>query len=413
MAEATTSWTDKDEAHMRRALALAERATGFTAPNPLVGCVLVRGDQIIGEGFHRGRHWLSGGANCAEISREDCLMHAEAMALAEAGQEAARGATAYVTLEPCNHYGATPPCAQGLIDAGIARVVYAMADPNGVAAGGAARLRVAGITVEHGLCEGESRQLNRAWLARLAMARVHVTAKFAASLDGRIATSSGESKWITGPDARARAHDLRQASDGIIVGAGTVIADNPSLTVRNPDSANAMGAFSNPRRIILDTRARTSPMAKAYQHHETDMARPLLVTTQAAPRERLSLFRKQGIDVWELPQTAAGLIDLNALTSRLAKEGLNAVMVEGGAEILGSFFDAGLVDEVWAFLAPMIIGGSGRSAVAGHGLAQLGDGLRFDALTTETVGADILLRGQITREARQNVEEGAQCSQVS
>ena len=339
--------------YMKRAIALAARAEGRTAPNPLVGCVLVKKDAIIGEGWHEGPG----------------LDHAEVAALKNAG-DAARGATAYVTLEPCNHKGRTGPCTEALIDAGIDEVIYATADPNPEAAGGGARLKDAGIKIAHGVCEKEARDVNRFWLQKLKTGRPFVSAKFAASLDGKIATASGDSKWITGPNARARAHDLRRQVDAILVGADTVIADDPSLTARRD-----AGETQYPLRVVLDSTARTSPGAKVYDRAGKGA---MLATTHAAPESRLAAFREHGVEIVRLEADRKGRPDLDALMANLSARDLNGLMVEGGGALLGSFFDANLVDEVWAFIAPAIIGGAGKSPVAGSGAATIADALLLE-----------------------------------
>jgi len=379
-----------DRQMMRRALALAARGTGLTAPNPMVGCVIANGEAIIGEGWHRGRGWhpIKG------------LLHAEVEALKQAGTQA-RGATAYVTLEPCNHQGTTPPCADALINAGVARVMIAMPDPNPVAANGAATLRAAGIHVETGLLCDEAHRLNRAWLHTLEHGKPFVFAKYAASLDGKIATRTGDSQWITGEAARRRAHDLRQEADAIIVGVGTIIADNPALTVRYRQDA------ANPLRVILDSQARVSPMAKVF-HGEGDA---LLVVTDGAPRERVAALKNAGVDVLVLPGDDKARVDLNFLLRSLHERGLVSVMVEGGAEVLGSFFDAGLIDEVWVFLAPIIIGG-GANPFGGLGAQTLAEAMHLDNIAMESLGDDFLIRGQIKKTSDKK-EQGAACSQAS
>lgn len=356
---------------MMRALELARLGLGATAPNPMVGCVLVRDGAVVGEGWHKGAG----------------RPHAEAEALAVAGENA-RGATAYVTLEPCNHHGRTPPCAEALLKAGVAEVVYALADPNPVAAGGAARLAQAGVKARNGVCGAEAAALNRFWLHALRAGRPYVIAKFAMSLDGRIATRTGASKWITGPEARERAHDLRRSVDAIIVGAGTVIADDPSLTARTKP-----GATAYPLRVVLDSAGRTSPGAAVYDRAGKGA---LLAATRAASPSRLADYRRHGVETLVLDTDEAGRPDVRDLMPALKTRGCNGVLVEGGAEVLGAFFDAGLVDEVWAFIAPIVIGG-GKPAVSGLGAATIGEALSLAGVETETLGRDILLRGFVKR----------------
>ncbi len=365
----------EDARHMSRALELARKGEGFASPNPLVGSVVVRDGAVVGEGWHMGPG----------------TSHAEAMALSAAGEKA-RGATVYVTLEPCNHFGRTPPCVDAILASGAAEVVYALADPNPVAAGGAARLKAAGVTVRSGVLEAEARQLNRFWLHGLASDRPYVIAKFAMSLDGKIATASGESKWITGPLARERGHLLRQQADAVIVGAGTVIADDPALTVRAPEVDPA-----HPLRVVIDTAGRTPPGAHVYDRIGKGA---LIATTAAAPGARLDAYRALGVETLVLPADHNGQADLAALLRVLKARGVLSVLVEGGAGAHGGFFDAGLVDEVQAFIAPVIIGGGGVSPVGGDGAAALAGAMRLEETSVERIGPDLLVSGRVSREAR-------------
>ncbi len=349
---------------MGRACDLARRATGRVAPNPMVGCVIMRPPgEIVGEGWHDGP------------GRD----HAEVMALKEAG-DAARGATAFVTLEPCNHTGRTGPCADALIEAGIGEVVFAVADPNPIAAGGAERLRAAGVPVRAGLCEDEARDLNRAWLHAQKYKRPYVVGKTAMSLDGRIATAAGESQWITAPESRKAGHLLRRNADAIIVGANTVITDDPALTARID------GETSYPARVVLDSTARTPPGAKAYERNGAGN-QALLATTPAAPARRLAAFREMGVEPLVLPADHDGRPDLNALLSALFERDIHSAMIEGGGELLGAFFDAGLIDELHLFIAPIVIGG-GKPAFGGDGVRALADASRFHFRRAEIDGPD-------------------------
>jgi len=361
---------------MNQALALAALGAGRTAPNPMVGCVLVRDGLVIGEGWHKGAG----------------LAHAEVEAIADVGPGAsakdagAKGASAYVTLEPCNHTGRTGPCAEALIAAGVTRVIYALADPTLEAKGGAARLRDAGVAVTGGVCEAAAREQNRFWLHRMETGRPYIIAKFAASLDGKIAAGAGDSKWITGPQARRRAHDLRRQCDAILVGANTVITDDPSLTARGDE-----GETTYPLRIVLDSTARTPPGAKVYDRTGKGA---LLATTNAAPAANIAAIEGHGVDIFCSDSGADGKPDLDALLSHLGERGLNAVMAEGGGAVLGALFDAGLVDEVWAFIAPVIIGGDAISAVGGVGASHIENALRLTGGDVEYLGGDILVRGK-------------------
>ncbi|WOI52817.1 bifunctional diaminohydroxyphosphoribosylaminopyrimidine deaminase/5-amino-6-(5-phosphoribosylamino)uracil reductase RibD [Parvularcula sp. LCG005] len=355
-----------DTAYLEQAIALARQAAGRTAPNPMVGCLIVANGQVVGRGWHRGPG----------------TPHAEAAALADAG-DSARGATAYVTLEPCNHYGNTPPCAGALLDAGIGRVVYGAADTNPLAAGGADRLREAGVDV-HYADDKAAHDLVRPWINRVLNGRPYVYAKLAMSLDGRTATPSGQSKWITGKEARAAGHDLRQQTDGIIVGIGTVLADDPSLDPR-PD-----GVVPAPSvKIVLDTHLRTPPTAKLLSSPGSVM----IVSGPHPDADRRAALEQAGAEICPL-SLRNGRPDLAPLLDQLGQRGLNAVMIEGGGTVLGSAFDDGLVDEVWAFIAPVILGG-GRSAINGVGADQLSDALRLRDVSTCTLGPDILVRGRV------------------
>lgn len=364
-----------DSRLMARALDLARKGEGFATPNPLVGSIIAKDGVIVGEGWHNGPG----------------TSHAEAMALAAAGDRA-RGATVYVTLEPCNHFGRTPPCVDAILNSGAAEVVYALADPNPVAAGGAARLAAAGVKVRTGVLEAEARHLNRFWLHSLVSDRPYVIAKFAMSLDGRIASASGESKWITSAVAREHAHLLRQQVDAVIVGADTVIADDPALTVRAP-----LAALSHPLRVVLDSKGRTPPGAHVYDRIGKGA---LVATTDAAPAARLDAFRKVGAEPLILPCDDDHRVDIAELLRMLKSRGLISVLVEGGAGVHGAFFQAGLVDEVQAFIAPLVIGGDGKAPVGGAGVARIADAWRLDDMTFERIGPDILVSGRIRKEAR-------------
>ena len=373
-----------DEAHMRRALALAAEGLGRTSPNPTVGCVIVRGGHVVGE----GRTAPPGGP------------HAEVVALRQAG-EAARGATAYTTLEPCDHTGRTGPCSLALIEAGVAEVVFALADPNPLAAGGAARLRAAGVDVRGGVLADEARALVRPWLHAVEGSPLPwVTAKFAASLDGRTATRSGASKWITGRAARARGHALRQRSDAVLVGVGTVLADDPALDPRPESVAPAPGL-----KVVLDTHLRTPPEARLL----TSPGPVLIACGEDASEAKKAALRAAGAEILDAPLNE-GRVDLGAVLLALRERDCLSVMIEGGAGVLGSAFDAGLVDEVWAFLAPLVIGG-GQMAVAGDGPARLEDAFRLHDVETESLGPDILVRGLTTETQTQGSE--AACSLAS
>lgn len=357
---------------MLRALDLARLGQGMTAPNPMVGCVVVRNGDIVGEGWHKGAG----------------LPHAEPEALAEAGARA-HGATAYVTLEPCKHFGRTPPCADALVAAGIAEVVYALADPHAAAAGGARRLQSAGIRVRGGILEEEARRLNRAWLHGLKYGRPFVIVKAAMTLDGRIATRTGDSKWITGEEARATGHELRRAADAILVGAGTIIADDPALTARFG------GETRHPLRVVVDSTGRSPPGAKVFERSGEGA---LLATTAAATGARLARFREHGVEIMQTGADARRRVDLEELLAALYRRGVVTALAEGGGELLGALLDADLVDEVALFIRPAVLGG-GRPAFDGRGPDRIAELKAFDFEAPEAVGGDFLFRGVRRREA--------------
>jgi diaminohydroxyphosphoribosylaminopyrimidine deaminase/5-amino-6-(5-phosphoribosylamino)uracil reductase len=366
-----------DAAWMQRALALAARALGRTAPNPAVGAVLVRDGVVVGEG------WTAppGGP------------HAEIVALRQAGDRA-RGATLYVTLEPCAHFGRTPPCVDALIDAGIARAVIALPDPfPGVSGRGIARLKQAGIAVSLGIEADASIALNAGFLTRIGYGRPTVTAKYAMTLDGRIATRAGHSRWITGPEARRDAHRLRDTHDAILVGIGTVLADDPLLTTRLPGEACGDGGPHHPLRVVLDSQARL-PLDAAMLKPETP-GRTLIVTTERASNSAVEALRATGADVVRLPE-CAGRIDLQATLRLLAERGVNSVLVEGGAMVLGALFDADLIDQVVAFVAPVLVGGAAAPGpIAGSGHATMDAAARLRAVESRVVGTDVMLSGRL------------------
>ena len=363
--------TEYDRRFLERALALAERARGHTHPNPLVGAVLVKDGKIVGEGYHE-RAGLS---------------HAEAVALAAAG-EAARGATAYVGLEPCDHTGRTPPCSLALIRAGVARVVIAARDPNPVAAGGALRLKGAGVPVVEAGWEARVREQNLAFFTAVEKKRPFVRFKAGATLDGRVAEAGGRSRWITGPAARRVAHAFRQEAAAIMVGVGTVLADDPLLTTREPDfrpfpEMKEPPPLKDPLPVVFDTEARTPPGAKV-------VARGALVLVgEGAPEDRMESLRAAGAEVLALPRDEAGKVSVKAALSALFERGLTSILLEGGPRLAGAFFRAGAVDRISLFMAPKLLG-EGRGLVEGFAPGLL-DAPRFDTLRVEPVGEDFWL----------------------
>lgn len=367
---------------MRRALGLAARAIGCTSPNPLVGSLVVRDDVVVGQGWHK-----------AAGSR-----HAEVEALLNAG-DAARGATLYATLEPCSHHGRTPPCVDAILAAGISRVVYAMADPNPAAAGGAEALRRAGVTVVEGVEESAAHELNRFFLHSIATRQPRVILKCASSLDGKVATRSGESRWITSAASRRRGHELRQAVDAILVGVGTVISDDPTLDVRLDPTALAPVDVRHPRPIVLDSGGRTPSSASLVRH--AARRRTLIATTGAMPAGRRDEMTGAGCDVRVFDDKVSmdERVPLGELLRHLGDDGVQSLLIEGGPEVSGSFLDAGLVDEVWCFIAPIIIGGvSATPAIKGTGVNRLVDALRIERPMVERLDGDLLVRGEVSQQ---------------
>ncbi len=356
-----------DRAHMLAALALARRGLGQVAPNPAVGCVLVAEGRVVGRGSTR-----PGGRP-----------HAETEALGHAGDRA-RGATAYVTLEPCAHHGRTPPCAEALVAAGIGRCVVALEDPDPRVAGrGLARLREAGIAVEVGLCAAEAGAINAGYLLRQGAGRPLVTLKLATSLDGRIATASGESRWITGAQARALAHVLRAEHDAVLVGSGTAVADNPRLDVRLPGLAHR-----RPLRVLLDGRLRV-PLTHGLVADA--VARPtLLFTLDDNPGDRMQAYRAAGVELAVIGAGRDGRLDLTQVLSELGRRGLSRVMVEGGGHLAAALLARDLVDRLVWFRAPLLLGGDGRPAVAGFGLEALRLAPRFGLTARAPIGDDLV-----------------------
>lgn len=356
---------------MRRALALAEQGRGHVEPNPLVGAVIVRDGQIVGEGCHH----------------EFGAAHAEVIALAQSG-DAARGSTLYVTLEPCCHHGKTPPCTDAVLRAGIMRVVAALEDPFPQVAGkGAALLLAAGVPTEFGICAPEARRQNAPYLKLRHTGRPYVHAKWAMSLDGKIATRTGESKWISNEASRRRVHDLRGRMDGILVGIGTVLADDPLLTARPAGPRN-------PCRVILDSKARL-PLASQLIRtaHET----PLLLATSCRVESVLTPLRLAGCEILSLDADPRGRTVLEPLLDEMGRRRWTNLLVEGGAEVLGSCCDAHAIDEVHVFLAPRIIGGAAaRSPIAGIGAAQIAESLELSDWTCEPIGGDFYVHGFTT-----------------
>ncbi|HTW51035.1 MAG TPA: bifunctional diaminohydroxyphosphoribosylaminopyrimidine deaminase/5-amino-6-(5-phosphoribosylamino)uracil reductase RibD [Stellaceae bacterium] len=365
--EAATGTPANDLAHMRAALGLARRGLGNTWPNPAVGCVIVKGGRVVSRG------WTQPGGR----------PHAEELALQRAGSEA-KGATAYVTLEPCSLPGRGPACADGLIAAGVARVIAPVEDrfPR-VAGTGFAKLRAAGIEVEVGLCADEANEINAGFFARVKHRRPLVTLKLATSLDGRIATASGESRWITGRAARERAHLLRATHDAVLVGTGTALADDPQLTCRLPGLESR-----SPVRIVIDRHLRLPANLRLFA--EADQAPTWVATLASADPARQAALAKAGVKIVATGPNAAGGIDLADLLLRLGDEGLTRLLVEGGGQLAAALLRASLIDRLVWMRAPLVIGGDGLPAVAALDRAGLAGAPRFTLLSSETAGGDLL-----------------------
>ena len=359
-----------DEMYMRRALELALMAEGDTSPNPMVGCVIVDEDgEIVGEGYHH---------KAGEP-------HAEVNALAEA-KENARGATAYVTLEPCSHYGRTGPCCVALAKAGIKRVVVACLDPNPQVAGqGIEYLRLQNIEVEVGVCEEEAKRLNERFFTWITQGRPFITLKYAMTLDGKIASYIGDSKWITGEEARTFAHRLRKQHDAILVGIGTILEDDSELTTR-------MVKGKNPVRIVLDTNLKISLMAAVLN----PAADTIIVTSLDSDEVKgEAIASLPNVELIRLPLFDEK-IPLPLVIEELAKRNITSLLVEGGSEVLGSFKDIGLADRVYAFIAPKIVGGSGAvTPIGGEGSDLISEGWQLEQVEYKLFGQDLMITGLV------------------
>ncbi len=356
----------RDRAFMAHALRLAQRGVYTTDPNPRVGCVIVRGDEVVGEGWHE----RTGGP------------HAEVAALAGAGA-AAQGATAYVTLEPCSHHGRTPPCADALLKAGITRVVMASHDPNPAVAGqGEARLAAAGVSVTGDILRMEAATLNVGYMQRMRSGRPYVRSKIAVSLDGRTALTNGVSQWITGDAARADVQRLRARSSAILTGIGTVIADDPSLNVR----ATELGDVLQPLRVIVDSRLRTPVASRILSLPGETVV--MTASTEAAARRSLEAA---GARVERVAAGSDGSVDPDAVLSRLAELEINEVLVEAGARLNGALLQAGLIDELVIYIAGSILGADARGMFAIPELSDMSQRHEFDLADTRRVGQDLRL----------------------
>jgi len=363
--------------YMEQALSLARLALGQVSPNPAVGAVVVKNGVVVGQGY----------------TQPPGSWHAEIVALRQAGKEA-RDGTLYVTLEPCCHYGRTPPCTQAIIEDGIAEVHIAMLDPNPLVSGrGKNELESAGIKTYLGEHEDKAEEITEAYAKYITTGMPFVTAKFAISLDGKIATRSGDSKWISGEEARKYVHNLRHTADAIMAGVNTVLADNPHLTVRSSGGKGGT-AIKQPLRVIVDGKGRTPLTAQLFREHGST----LLALGRLLKPEEKAAFAQVGAELVELP-SAEGRVDLEKLLKTLSEREIASVLVEGGGILLGSLFDQGLVDKVIAFIAPIIIGGEeAKTPVGGKGVDKIVDSLRLERVRVERFGDELMVSGYVTAE---------------
>ena len=358
---------------METALALAAKGMGTASPNPMVGAVVVNNGQIVGKGYHH----KAGGP------------HAEVYAIDEAGA-AAKGGTLYITLEPCNHTGRTPPCTQKILSAGICRVVTAMADPNPhVTGGGHAFLQNQGVVIETGVCEMQARKLNESFIKWIQTRRPFVLAKCASTLDGRIATRTGDAKWVTSDASRRYVHELRQWADAILVGIGTVTADDPQLTTRL-----ASGEGRDPIRVILDTHCRIPPNAQVLRvSSDSDT---ILVVGEKVPVHRLKAVEGPRVRILKVSEQQ-GRIDWNPLMEELGRMPITSVLIEGGSRVLSSAFKADVVDKVMFFYAPKILGGDdGFPICRGEGPALMREAMRVNNISVRRFDDDVMVEGYLT-----------------
>ncbi len=360
----------RDDKHwMKRALRLAEKGRGRTSPNPMVGAVLVRNGRVIGEGYH------------AKAGTD----HAEIIALRRAGEKA-KAATLYLNLEPCTHYGKTPPCVPAVIEAKVKRVVIGMKDPNPlVRGGGFASLKRAGLNVEVGILEEECRRLNEAFCKYILKKEPFVILKVAATLDGKIATREGNSKWISGEASRHFVHRVRDQVDGVVVGIGTVLKDDPQLTAR-------IKKGRDPYRIILDSRLRIPEEAQVIGDSSS---KTIIATTELADRDKTKRLEKKGVQILIL-NSKKGKVDLRNCLSKLGELGIMSLLVEGGSQVNGSFLDEGLIDKILFFFSPKLIGDREALGIfAGTGKATLKESMPLNELRVRRIGEDILVEGYV------------------
>jgi diaminohydroxyphosphoribosylaminopyrimidine deaminase/5-amino-6-(5-phosphoribosylamino)uracil reductase len=359
-------FTPTDIQYMKKAIILARKGLGRTSPNPMVGAVVVQRGVVVGQGFHQ----KAGG------------LHAEPLAIAQAGK-AAKGATLYVNLEPCNHFGRTPPCTQAILDSGIKKVVFGLSDPNpSVKGGGADRLRSQGIEVVQGVLEEDCRRLNEVYIKWITTGLPFIILKAAVSLDGRIATRTGDSKWISNERSRLLVHRIRNQVDGVLVGIGTVVKDDPLLTVRL-----TQGKIKDPLRIVLDPRLRISPKARIL----AGPGKTLVVSGTRAPIHKKQELEKRGVEILALPDRD-GQISIKELLSHLGRRGITSLLIEGGAEVYGSFLDERQGDKLVVFIAPCLIGGrKAIGMIGGTGITRMTEAMRFKEMRVKRLAGDIFV----------------------
>lgn len=364
-----------DNKYMKRALELAKKGAGYTNPNPLVGAVIVKDERIIGEGYHKvyGSH------------------HAEVNAFLNAAEDV-KGATMYVTLEPCSHYGKTPPCTKAIVEKGIKKVIIGLKDPNPLVAGkGIKILEDAGIEVITGVLEEEGRRLNEIFLKYITTKLPFCIMKTAMTLDGKVATHTNASKWITGALSRRYVHELRHRVAGIMVGIGTVLTDDPSLTARLED-----GKGSDPIRIVVDSSARISLEARVL-NLQSDK-RTIMAVTEKADKAKLKALEEKGAEIIITP-SKGGKVDLSLLMKELGERKIDSVLLEGGSELNYAALEEGIVDKVNAFIAPKIIGGNtAKTPVGGQGKAYMNEAINLKAIDIQRFGDDIMIEGYIEKE---------------
>lgn len=376
-----STWSSVDLVLMDLAFVQAGSASGRVAPNPAVGAVIARRGEVLGIG----------------ATQPPPGPHAEVVALREAG-DGARGADLYVTLEPCSHTGRTPPCVDAIIEAGIARVIVATLDPNPLVNGrGIERLRAAGISVDIGCRADAGRKQIAGFVCRIQHGRPQTLAKYAMTLDGRIATFTGHSRWISGEASRRHVHMLRDRTDAILVGIGTLLADDPQLTTRLPDDQTGYGGPHHPLRVVLDSQLRTPVSARMLADYAPGQT--LIYTTDTTPTEHQVHLEAARADIVRVPAGSDGHVDIAAVLRDLGDRGLNDLLIEGGGAVLGAFFEAGLVDRVAAYVAPVIVGGrDAPGPVGGRGVATMPEAWRLVDRVVTQLGDDVLITGRVARD---------------